>query len=74
MALDIISPAHLRMLVWGQRKHCKARRMWRRMLPKFVKFERGVIEGGCATRAATSSYEIMVSILYKDRMHRGAIR
>ncbi len=74
MALDIISPAHSRMLVWGQRKHCKARRMWRRMLPKFVKFECGTIEGGFATCTATSSCEIMVSILYKDRTHNGAIR
>ena len=37
--------------------------MWRRKLRKFVKFGRGTREGGFATSAAASLYEITLSIL-----------
>ena len=48
--------------------------MWRLKLRKFVKFGQGAREGGFATSAAASSYEIVLSILTWDRTHRGAIR
>jgi hypothetical protein len=63
MALDIMSPAQPRMLLWGQLTRIRARWMWRLRLCKFVKFGRGAIVGRFATSAATSSYEIILSIL-----------
>ncbi len=63
MDLAMISPAHPNMLLWGQLRRCKARWMWRRKLCKFVKFGRGAREGGFATSAVASSYEITLSIL-----------
>ncbi len=63
MDLAMISPAHPNMLLWGQLRRCKARWMWRLKLRKFVKFGRGAREGGFATSAAASSYEILLSIL-----------
>jgi hypothetical protein len=59
MGLAMISPAHPNMLLWGQLRHCKARWMWRLNVRKFVKFGRGAREGGFATSAAASSYEIV---------------
>jgi hypothetical protein len=55
MDLAMMSPAHPNMLLWGQLRRCKARWMWRLKLRKFVKFGRGVREGGLATSAAASS-------------------
>jgi len=53
----------------------KARWMWRLHLCKFVKFGCGAIDGGFAISAATSSYVIKVSILFRGCTHtRGAIR
>jgi hypothetical protein len=63
MALDIMSPAQPRMVLWGQLTRIRAHSMWHLRLRKFVKFGCGVIVGGFAMSAATSSYEIMVSIL-----------
>ncbi len=63
MALDIMSPAQPRMLLCGQLTRIRAHWMWRLRLRKFMKFGRGRIVGGFTTSAATSSYEIMVSIL-----------
>ena len=74
MGLAIISPAHPNMLLWGQLRRCKARWMCRLNVRKFEKFVRGTREGGFATSAATSSNEIVLSILPCDRTHRGAIR
>ncbi len=74
MALAMMSPAHPSMLLWGQLRRYKVHWMWRRKLRKFIKFGRGVIDGGFATSAATSSYVMRVSILVWDRMHRGVIR
>ena len=48
--------------------------MWRLKLREFVKFGQGVREGGFATIATASSYEIVLSILTWDRTHRGPIR
>ena len=67
MALDIMSPAQTRMLLWGQLTRTRAHWMWRLRLRKFVKFGRGAIVGGFATSAATSSYEIILSILLITR-------
>ena len=58
MALDIMSPAHPRMLLWGQLTRIRAHWMCRRRLRKFVKFGRGARDDGFATSAAISSYEI----------------
>jgi hypothetical protein len=63
MDLAMISPAHPNMLLCGQLRRCNAPWMWRRKLPKFEKFGRGATEGGFATSAAASSYEITLSIL-----------
>jgi hypothetical protein len=63
MTLDIMSPAQPRMLLWGQLTRIRARWMWCLRLRKCVKFERGAIAGRFGTSAATSSYEIIVSIL-----------
>ncbi len=73
MDLAMISPAHPNMLLWGQLRRCKARWMWCLKLRKFVKIGQGAREGGFATSAAASSYEIVLSILTWDRMHWGAI-
>jgi hypothetical protein len=48
--------------------------MWHLKLRKFVKFGQGAREGGFATSAAASSYEIVLSILTWDRTHRGHIQ
>ena len=74
MDLAMISPAHPNMLLWGQLRRCKVHWMWCLKLRKFIKFGQGSREGGFATSAATSLYEINVSILTWDRTHRGAIR
>jgi hypothetical protein len=74
MGLAMKRPAHPRMLLWGELRHCKACWMWHHKLRKFVKFGRGTMEGGFATSAATSSYVIIVSILAWDRTCRGVIR
>ena len=63
MALDIMSPAHPRILLWGQLTRVRARWMWRLRLRKFMNFGCGGIVGGFATSTATSLYEIIVSIL-----------
>ncbi len=63
MALDIMSPAHPRMLLWGQLTRTRARWMCHRRLRKFVKFGRGASDGGLAKSAAISSYELTQSIL-----------
>jgi hypothetical protein len=63
MDLAMISPAHPNMLLLGQLRRCKARWMWRCKLRKFVKFGQGAREGGFATSAAASPYEITLSIL-----------
>jgi hypothetical protein len=63
MALDIMSPAQPRMLLYGQLTGIRARWMWRLRLRKFMKFGCGAIVGGFTTSAATSLYEIIVSIL-----------
>jgi len=63
MALDIMSPAHPRMLLCGQLTRIRARLMGCLRLHKFVKFGRGARDGGFATSAAISSYEIILSIL-----------
>jgi hypothetical protein len=71
MDLAMISPAHPNMLLWGQLRRCKAHWMWRLKLRKFVKFGQGVREGGFATSAAASLYEIVLSVLTWDRTHGG---
>ena len=63
MVLDIMSPTHPRMLLWGQLTRIRAHWMWRLRLRTFMKFVRGARVGGFTSSAATSSYEIMVSIL-----------
>ncbi len=63
MALDIMSPAQPRMLHWGQLMRIRVRWMWHLRLRKFVKFGCGAIDGGFATSATISLYEIIVSIL-----------
>jgi hypothetical protein len=63
MALDIMSLAHPRMLLWGQLMRNRVCQMWCWRLRTFVKFGRGTIIGGLAMSAATSSYEMIVSIL-----------
>ena len=73
-ALVMINPAHPKMLLWGQLMRCKARWMWRLKLCKYVIFGCGVIKGGFATSAATSSYVIKVSILLLGCTHRGVSR
>jgi len=52
MALDIMSPAHPRMLLWGQLTRIRARWMCRLRLRKFIKFGRGARDGGFAMSAA----------------------
>ncbi len=63
MGLAMMSPAHQRMLLWGQLRCCKARWMWHWRLHKLVKFLRSAIDGGFTTSATTSLYVIVVSIL-----------
>jgi hypothetical protein len=63
MGLAMMSPAHPKMLLLGQLRHCKACWMWRQRLCKLVKFGHGAIGGGFATSVTTSSYVIVVSIL-----------
>jgi hypothetical protein len=58
MALDIMSPAQPRMLLWGQLTRIRAHWMWHLRVRKFVKFGRGAIVGGFAMSAATSLYEL----------------
>jgi hypothetical protein len=74
MDLAMISPAHPNMLLWGQLRRRKVRWMCLLKLRKVVKFGQGAKEGGFTTSAAVSSYEIVLSILTWDCMHRGAIR
>jgi hypothetical protein len=74
MALAMMSPAHPRMLLWGQLRSCKVRWIWCRKLCKFIKYGCGAIDGGFATSTATSSYVIRVSIWVWDCTRRGAIR
>ena len=62
MALDIMSPAYPRMLLWGQLARIRAHWMWRLRLRKVVKFGHGAIVGGFVTSIATSLYEIIVVI------------
>ncbi len=71
MGLAIMSPAHPRMLLWGQLRCCKAHWMWHRRLHKLVKFGCGAINGGFAHSAATSSYVIIVSILSRGLHTQG---
>jgi hypothetical protein len=46
MARDMTSPAHPRMLLWGQLRHCKAHCRWRRRALKLAKFGCGTNVGG----------------------------
>jgi len=71
MDLAMISPAHPNMLLWGQLRCCKVCWMWRRKLRKFAKFGRGAREGGFATSAAASLYEIILSIILLGITHTG---
>jgi hypothetical protein len=48
--------------------------MWHLNVYKFVKFGLGAREGGFATSAATSSNEIVLSIIPWDRTHQAAIQ
>ena len=63
MARDMTSPAHPRMLLWGQLRRCNPRCMWRWSALKLEKFGRGANVGGFARSATTSSNVIKVSIL-----------
>jgi hypothetical protein len=74
MGLAMMSPTHPRMLLWGQRRCCKAHWMWHQRLHKFIKFGCGAMEGRFATSATLSFYVIVVSILLWDCTRWGAIR
>jgi hypothetical protein len=71
MGLAMISPAHPRMLLWGQLRCCMVHWMWHRRLRKLVKFGRGAMKGGFATSATTSLYVIVVSILFGELHTQG---
>ena len=64
MACDMTSPAHPRMLLWGQLRRFKARCRWHQRALKLAKFGRGANVGGFATSATTSSKVIKVSICH----------